>query len=349
MKTVTVSASKTYDILIGSSLFTDAGRYITPFIKGGTAVVVSDDKVDALYGKQLVAALSATGLRVIKYVFKNGEASKNAGTFVSLLNFLAENGVTRSDAIIALGGGVVGDLSGFAASSYMRGIRFVQIPTTLLAAVDSSVGGKTAIDLDAGKNLAGAFYQPELVLCDYSLLDTLEDDVFTDGLAEVIKYGVIADSNLFAMLKVPAKPQLEEIITRCVTIKRDIVDADEFETGPRKLLNFGHTAGHAVEHLSDYSISHGRAVAIGMAVMARACAKNGICSDADAREIVELIELNGLPVTTERTAAELARAALSDKKRSGSTITLTVPERIGSCVLKDIPVDELENLFALGL
>ena len=168
-------------------------------------------------------------------------------------------------------------------------------------------------------------------------------------MAEVIKYGVIADRGLFDRLKNPVKPQLEEIITRCVSIKRDIVDADEFEAGPRKLLNFGHTAGHAVERLSGYAVSHGRAVAVGMAVMARACAKSGVCTDAAAREIVALIEAYGLPATTDRSAAELARAALSDKKRSGDTITLTLVERIGKCALKDIPVEELEDFFALGL
>ena len=349
MNKVTVNASKTYDILIGAGLFPDAGEHILPFVPGGTAAVVTDDIVDKLYGNQLTCALTAAGLRVVKYVVKNGESSKNAVNFVDLLNFLADNKLTRTDGVIALGGGVVGDLAGFAAASYMRGIRFIQIPTTLLSAVDSSVGGKTAIDLHAGKNLAGAFYQPELVLCDYALLDTLRDDVFTDGLAEVIKYGVLADSDLFGMLNAPVKPQLEQIITRCVSIKRDIVAVDEFESGPRKLLNFGHTVGHAVEHLSGFTLSHGTSVAIGMAVMARACAKDGLCPQSDADAVVRLIEKSGLPVTTDRTAGELTGAALSDKKRSGDKITLTVVERIGKCVLKDVPVAELERFIALGL
>ncbi len=349
MKTVTVSASKTYDILIASGLLDGAGGYVRPFIPGGSAAIVTDDIVDRLYGGRLAASLTAAGLQTVRDVIPNGEASKNAETFIGLLNFLAESRLTRADAVVALGGGVVGDLAGFAAAAYMRGVRFIQIPTTLLAAVDSSVGGKTAIDLDAGKNLAGAFYQPEFVLCDLALLDTLRGEIFTDGLAEVIKYGVIADRELFDRLRKPIKPQLEEIVARCVSIKRDIVDADEFETGPRKLLNFGHTVGHAVERLSDYTVSHGRAVAVGMAVMARACAKSGICTDEAAREIVALIEAGGLPVTTDRGAAQLARAALSDKKRSGGTITLTVVERVGKCVLKDMPVEALESFIAPGL
>ncbi len=349
MKKVTVNASKTYDILIGTGLFLDAGRYIRPCVPGGSAAVVTDDIVDRLYGDRLVYALTSVGFRVVKYVVKNGEASKNAGNFIRLLNFLADNGLTRADAVVALGGGVVGDLAGFAAASYMRGIRFIQIPTTLLAAVDSSVGGKTAIDLEAGKNLAGAFYQPELVLCDWALLDTLDEEIFTDGMAEVIKYGVIADRELFSMLKQPVKPQLEDVITRCVSIKRDIVSADEFESGARKLLNFGHTVGHAVELLSSYSLSHGKAVAIGMAVMARACMNSGLCTKSDARAVVSLLETVGLPVKTERDAGALARAALSDKKRSGDKITLTVVRAVGNCVLKDMPVAELEQFIALGL
>ncbi len=349
MNTVTVNASKTYDILIGAGLLKNAGQYIRPVVKGGTAALVTDDIVNGLYGESLTKTLSASGLNILTYVIKNGEASKNAAQFIDLLNFLADHRLTRTDAVIALGGGVVGDLAGFVAASYMRGIRFVQIPTTLLAAVDSSVGGKTAIDLNAGKNLAGAFYQPELVLCDYTLLDTLKPKVFTDGMAEVIKYGVIADRELFEMLKQPVKPQLEEIITRCVSIKRDIVADDEFEAGPRKLLNFGHTAGHAVEHLSAYELSHGTSVAIGMAVMARACAKSGLCAKRDAQEIVALIEAAGLPVLTERSAAELAQAALSDKKRSGDSITVTVVESIGHCILKDMPLTELESFIKLGL
>lgn len=344
-----MKASKHYNILIGSGLFLNAGQYILPVIKGNAAVIVTDDIVDKLYGDKLVSSLTASGLRTEKFVIKSGEASKNAASYLNLLNFLAERRMTRADAVIALGGGVVGDLAGFAASTYMRGIGFVQMPTTLLAAVDSSVGGKTAIDLASGKNLAGSFYQPDLVLCDWQLLDTLGNEVFTDGVAEVIKYAVIADRELFNMLKKPVRQNLEEIITRCVTIKRDIVTADEFECGPRKLLNFGHTAGHAVEHLSGYDISHGKAVAVGMAVMARACATRGICSSESTREIVELIKANGLPVKTDRTAGELAHAALSDKKRSGGTITLAVVERIGKCTLKDLPVEELERFIAPGL
>jgi 3-dehydroquinate synthase len=349
MTTITVNTSKNYDILIGSGLLDKAGAYTAGVIKGRTAAIVSDDHVDALYGARLCASLEAAGFTVVRHVVPHGERSKNASSFIALLNFLAGAQLTRTDTVIALGGGVVGDLAGFAASSYMRGIGFIQIPTTLLAAVDSSVGGKTAIDLDAGKNLAGSFYQPDLVLCDHMLLDTLSEDCYRDGLAEVIKYGVIADSQLFDMLRPPIKLQIEEIIARCVTIKRDVVIIDEKEKGPRKLLNFGHTVGHAVEACSNYEISHGKAVAIGMAVIARASSKMGICDDATSGQIVALIKSFGLPVSVDFSAKELSAAALSDKKRSGQKITLVVPEQIGQCVLRETPVSELEYIIGLGL
>lgn len=349
MKRITVNTSKVYDILIGQGLLDMAGAEISKVIKGRTAAIVTDDHVEALYGGRLAAALSAADFSIVMHVIPHGEPSKNAANFIALLNFFADARLTRDDAVIALGGGVVGDLAGFAASAYMRGIGFIQIPTTLLAAVDSSVGGKTAIDLASGKNLAGSFYQPNLVLCDHTLLDTLSENCYRDGLAEVIKYGVISDKTLFDMLKPPVKLQIEDIIARCVTIKRDVVTIDEKEHGPRKLLNFGHTVGHAVEACSNYAISHGSAVAIGMAVISRASYKMGICDDETCNQIVDLIKSFGLPVTTAFSAKELNAAALSDKKRSGGMITLVVPEQIGQCVLRETPVSELEYIIGLGL
>jgi 3-dehydroquinate synthase len=335
--------------MIGSELLDKAGESIATIIKGRSAAIVTDDHVDAFYGARLDASLTNAGFSVARHVIPHGEPSKNASNFITLLNFLAEAQLTRADAVIALGGGVVGDLAGFAASAYMRGIGFIQIPTTLLAAVDSSVGGKTAIDLDSGKNLAGSFYQPDLVLCDCTLLDTLSEDCYRDGLAEVIKYGVIADDTLFDMLTPPVRLQIEEIIARCVTIKRDIVTIDEKEQGPRKLLNFGHTIGHAIESCSNYAISHGKAVAIGMAIISRASMKMGICDVATSSSIVALIKSFGLPVTTDFSVKELSIAALSDKKRSGHMITLVVPEQIGQCVLRETPISELAYIIGLGL
>jgi len=349
MKTITINASKSYDIVIGEGILSEAGSLIRKTAGGRMAAVITDDIVSELYGKQLSDTLIQNGYRVVRYVFPHGESSKNAETFLSVLNFLAENKCGRTDVAIALGGGVAGDIAGFAASCYMRGINVVQIPATLLAMVDSSVGGKTAINLAAGKNLAGSFYQPNLVICDYLLLASLSPEVYRDGCAEIIKYGALADRALFESLKTPIYKQYENIIARCVEIKRDIVTEDEYEGGARKLLNFGHTVGHAIELLSGYAVSHGHAVAAGMAVVARAAARMGICEPRCPREIIQMLRLYKLPINTIYKADELARACLSDKKRDGESITMIFPAETGRCVLKDVPVGELESVIRLGL
>ena len=349
MKTITVTASKTYDIHIGAGILEKAGSAIRKACGGQTAVVVTDDNVAALYGKRLTDTLVKSEYRVAPYVFPHGESSKNAETFFSLLNFLAKEQLNRRDVAVALGGGVAGDLAGFAAACYMRGIRFAQVPTTLLAAVDSSVGGKTAINLAAGKNLAGAFYQPDIVLCDISLLSTLTDEAYRDGCAEMIKYGVIADRALFDSLEASVRPPLEDVIARCAAIKRDIVAEDEFERDARKLLNFGHTVGHAIELLSEYRVSHGHAIAAGMAVVSRAAVHMGLCEDHCSRRLVRALRQYGLPTNAPYEAERLARACLSDKKRNGDSLTMVFPAEIGTCFLKEIPVGELEAVIRLGL
>ena len=349
MKTVHVSASKSYDVLIGSGLLEQAGSLIRAAAPAGRAMLVADDTVFSLYGAALIRALNAADYAVETFVFPHGEASKNGNTYLSLLNAMAEKGITRSDSTVALGGGVTGDMAGFAAATYMRGMRWVQVPTTLLSAVDASVGGKTAIDLPSGKNLAGAFWQPSLVLCDCSTLATLPEAVFTDGCAEVIKYGVIADAALFEQLKNPIQPQLEDIIAACVSIKSDVVQNDEFDTGRRKILNFGHTVGHAVEKCSGFSVSHGRAVAIGMAVASRAASRRGLCTAACAEEIQALLTAYNLPVTTEYGAEALVPAMLSDKKRAGGTIDMILPRKTGECGIFPTPVDALDGLLRAGL
>ena len=356
IKNITVSASKNYDIIIGAGILDEAGAIIKKAATGGqVAAVITDDNIAGLYLKRLTNTLEKNGYRVVNYIFPHGESSKSAETFIDILNFLAIEKLSRNDIIVALGGGVSGDLAGFAASCYMRGIKFAQVPTSLLAMVDSSVGGKTAINLSAGKNLAGAFYQPEIVICDISLLYTLPEDIYKDGCAEIIKYGVIADRELFEVLKIPVDYKSEDIkkavniIARCVEIKRDIVSEDEFERGPRKLLNFGHTIGHAIELLSGYKISHGRAVAAGMAIETRMAVKMGICEKDCLRDILDMLRLYGLPDDTQYKAGELASACLSDKKRDGGSLTMVFPEETGRCVLKEVPVSELENLIKTGL
>ena len=350
MKTITVSASRTYDIRIGHGLLTTLGEAVRGLGKVEKVFLVSDTQVYPLYGGAAEASLKAAGYSVSSFVFPAGEESKNGETFLKLLNALAQAGLSRSDLLVALGGGVVGDLAGFSAACYLRGIRFVQIPTTLLAAVDSSVGGKTAIDLPAGKNLAGAFYQPSLVLCDLDALDTLPEDIFRDGCAEVIKYGVLYDPELFSQLEISGLNfDREAVIARCVALKRDVVMEDEKDTGSRMKLNLGHTFGHAVEAHSRFTLSHGKSVAIGLAIIARASASMGICSEADAARIVSVLKAFGLPVQTQYTAEALLPYLLSDKKRSGGTVNLILPEAIGRCVVSPTPVSQLQSILQAGL
>lgn len=244
-------------------------------------------------------------------------------------------------------------MAGLAAALYLRGVRYIQLPTSLLAAVDSSVGGKTAVDLSAGKNLAGAFLQPAAVLCDTDCLGTLTPEFFADGAAEAIKTGVLCDEDLFALFEgpplSPASPVLPEIIARCVRYKAGVVERDEKEQGERKLLNLGHTVGHAIEKCSGFTIPHGHAVAAGMAVMAQAAEALGWTQQPVAARIAACLEKNHLPTGTDFSPEALAEAALSDKKRAGGAITLVVPEKIGRCVLKKLPVAELLPVIRAGL
>lgn len=350
MKTVEVDAAVRYNIVIDKGILPKSGDMIKEVTSAESVAVITDDTVDKLYSDVVMKSLSDAGFETFKFVFPHGEKSKNISTFSSILEFLAESGLTRTDALVALGGGVVGDVAGFAAASYLRGIDFIQIPTTLLACVDSSVGGKTAIDLKAGKNLAGAFYQPKLVIADFETLSTLTDGIFADGMAEVIKYGVIFDKAFFEFLRDnEAKDNLEYVITRCVELKRDIVNADEKEKGVRALLNFGHTVGHAIEKCSGYKIPHGSAVAVGMVIISRAAYKCSFCDENCTDIIASLNKKYSLPVSTDFSSSELSSAAMADKKRSGDKIKLIIPEALGNCVIKSVPTSELEKIIGEGL
>ena len=344
MTTITVSASRTYDVIIGPGLLPQLGEYAQKLCKGRAAAIVSDSNVWPLWGQTAETALRNAGFQVVSFVFPAGENSKNGSVYLELVNFLAENGLTRGDLLIALGGGVVGDLTGFAAATYLRGVPYIQVPTTLLAAVDSSVGGKTAIDLPAGKNLCGAFYQPSLVLCDTDTLTTLPESIFRDGCAEVIKYAVLYDPELFSILERDGLAFCREaIIAKCVQWKRQAVTEDEFDTGTRMKLNLGHTLGHGMEAASDFALSHGQAVATGMAAVCRAS------KCPDTQRILALLETFGLPTTTALPANEIYRHALGDKKRSGDTVNLIIPKAIGDCAIVPTPVTALKSFIEEGL
>ena len=350
MTTIHVAASREYDIEIGRGLLDQAGAHITRVTGAGrTAAVISDTNVLPLYGQRLCSSLEQAGFRVISWAFPAGEASKNLTTYGQLLHFLGENHMTRSDIIVALGGGVTGDMAGFAAATYQRGIPFIQVPTTLLAAVDSSVGGKTAIDLDTGKNQAGCFYQPWLVLCDPDTLTTLPEREYRCGCGEIIKYSVLFDANFFEELwNTPVKDQVEHVISTCVTLKRMAVMEDEFDTGARRKLNLGHSFGHAVEACSDFSIPHGCAVAIGMAIITRAAVKRGICAQEVLDRLLAILDKYDLPTQTDYPLEALYRAALSDKKISGGKMHLIVPEAIGRCRIESIPEAEIRTWLRDG-
>ena len=345
MEIIKVNASKEYEVVIGRGILPTLGERCLSLFGKSRAVIVTDSNVAPLWLDKAKSALEGAGIDTVEFIVPAGEDSKSKETLFELLEFAAENRITRSDFAVALGGGVTGDMTGLAASLYLRGIPFVQVPTTLLAAVDSSVGGKTAVNLAAGKNLVGAFYQPSLVLCDTDTLSTLPACEFANGMAEVIKYGVIFDKDLFDKVQGgDVKSDIEKIIARCVELKRDVVAKDEFDNGERQLLNFGHTMAHSIEKCSNFEIAHGSAVAIGMVVAAKASAKLGWSAEDCTEAIIEANKNNSLPVECDFTAKNLADAALSDKKRTGGTINFVVPEVMGRCVLKKIPVETLYEI-----
>lgn len=345
MKTIHINASRSYDVLIGHNLLKNIGQQLLYTLKKACKIaIISDSNVFPIHGSVVSKSLSDAGFQVVVYTFPAGEASKTAATYLEILNFLAGNQLTRADAVLALGGGVTGDMTGFAAATFLRGISYIQVPTTLLAMVDSSVGGKTAIDLPTGKNLVGAFYQPSIVICDLNTLDTLPKTIFCDGCAEVIKYGVLYDEKLFAHLESARLAfDRETVIGRCVELKRNVVAEDEFDNGARQKLNLGHTIGHGIEAQSNFTITHGQAVAIGMAIISKSRCK----SIYD--RLVAVLKNFQLPTTTVFTAKQLFTSTLSDKKRSGGTINLIIPKKIGECFILPTPVEALESLIEEGL
>ena len=347
MSVVKVDApSRTYEVLVDEFTLDQLGDLCRCVSGGDACCVVSDTNVAPLYMDRAKESLESAGYRVATFVFPAGEQSKTLQTFAQAQSAFAEAGLTRSSLVVALGGGVVGDLAGFAAATYMRGIRCVQVPTSLLACVDSSVGGKTAVDLPEGKNLVGAFFQPDAVLIDTSLLATLPEHFFTDGCAEVLKYGVIFDKELFATLETPlvaGDARLERVIARCVQLKRDVVVADEKEAGPRQLLNFGHTLGHAIEKLSNFTVTHGFAVACGMVLAAKASVARGWMSAEDADRIKAAVCAYGLMGATDEAPQAVYEAALADKKRHGSSMNVVVASEIGASRVEVMRLDDFRS------
>lgn len=354
IQTIHVRTDPAYDVTIGPGLLEECGPRLREAVGLCHMAVVADSTVAPLYLGTVRASLLEAGYQVSTCTFPAGEGSKNFNTLSHILEFLAGEHLTRTDCVAALGGGVTGDMAGLAAALYLRGVKYVQLPTTLLSAVDSSVGGKTAIDLSAGKNLAGAFLQPSAVICDTNCLNTLPPEVFADGAAEALKTAVLCGEELFASMEHGLRASaLEEIIAQCVAFKAGVVERDEKEQGERKLLNLGHTIGHAIEKCSNFTIPHGHAVAAGLAIMARATENLGWLTD-EAKQALEVgriqsaVETLGLPSSTQYPPEALAQAALADKKRAGDSITIVVPSKIGRCELKTIPVTQLQAVIEAG-
>lgn len=331
---------RSYDIHIGSGLLSQAGTLCKAALpKAKTLAVVTDDNVAPLYGDQVMDSLTQAGFQPHRIVLPAGESTKSLAMLGKLYDDFTQMGLTRTDAVVALGGGVMGDLAGFAAATILRGVDFVQIPTTLLAQVDSSVGGKVAIDLPAGKNLAGAFWQPKLVLMDPDTLHTLTDATFSDGMAEVLKYGCIQDADLLETLvkaggRAGVMAQIEAVLHRCCQLKKIVVEEDEHDTGARMILNFGHTLGHAYEKAGNYEVwTHGQAVAAGMVLAGEIGVKLGITPADIPPKIATALTAYNLPTQIPCTMADYQAAIGLDKKGSGSGITLILLAQMGQAVL----------------
>lgn len=349
MRTIRVGlGDRAYDILIENGLLANIGKDLKGRSIAKRFVVVADSYVAEILGARLLDSLKAGGVDAEMITFPRGEASKHLATVAELASKLARLGVDRKDGLIALGGGVTGDITGFLAAIYMRGIPFVQIPTTLLAQVDSSVGGKTGVDIPEGKNLVGSFYQPRCVYIDSSVLLSLPDSELLNGLAEVIKYSVIYDADFFEYLQqnraqILARDltRLEEVIERCCTIKAEVVAADERESDLRRILNFGHTLGHAVEAASDYTLAHGLAVGLGMVAVSELAVGKGIFARGEADRVRQLIGDYGLSVAIPReySPARIKSYLKTDKKTVAGRPFFVLPTEIGKVVITD-DVDE---------
>ncbi len=347
MEKITVKASDTYDVLVGRGLLKECGSYVKSVSGANKIGLITDDNVDGLYSETVTRSLESAGFEVHKFVFPHGEQSKCTDTLVKIWNFLCENNFSRSDCLAALGGGVTGDITGFAAATYLRGMDFVQLPTTLLAQVDSSVGGKTAVDLAGGKNLVGAFKQPKLVLCDIDALDTLPDEFFRDGMGEVIKHGMIKSEKLFEKLEGYTadtlrndKSALCETVAMNIDVKRAAVEADEFDRGERMKLNFGHTLGHAIEQHYNYTgITHGMAVSAGMKLITALAEKHGLAEKGTLERLRSCLVKYGLDITAGVSPDELGAACLNDKKRFGDTINIVICPDVGVSLIRKMHVE----------
>ena len=347
MREIPVAASRPYRVFLGGGQLPTLGERLSAIHESCTVVIVSGPRVWPLYGETMEKTLTDSGFRVLHFLHPDGEDAKSLAVYGELQNFLCENRLSRSDLLLALGGGVTGDLCGFAAATYQRGVDYVQVPTTLLAMVDSSVGGKTALNLPGGKNQLGAFYQPLAVFADTDSLATLPPVQLRSGLGEVVKYALMGDEALFSALERGQDPCEETVIERCIVMKRDIVERDEHDTGERQLLNLGHSFGHAVEACSGFTLPHGIAVGVGLAIIGRYAHQQGLFADGDLTRLLSLLNRLNLPTDCEYGKAALLHALVADKKRRGDAITLILPRSIGHCERRSVALTALDEQLTI--
>ena len=343
-----VQTARPYSVVIENGLLDRVGELALETRKPGSkAMLISDSNVFPLYGERVQASLERAGFPVSRFVFPAGEGSKQISTVCEMYRALSENGFTRTDFIVTLGGGVTGDMGGFAAATFLRGMEFIQVPTTLLSQVDASGGGKTGVDLPFGKNLVGAFHQPAAVLTDPETLKTLPDHFFRDGMGEVIKYGCIADEPLFQALEEgKALEDLEDLLARCVRCKKELVEEDTRDTGRRMILNFGHTFGHALEKLHNFQdLTHGEAVGIGMVWACRVGERLGVTPEGTADRVLEVLKRYGLPTQDEFSWEQVVDATALDKKSDGATLRVILLSKIGESVIRPMTREALKELL----
>ena len=356
MNTISVDlTSDSYQIYVGHHLLAQAGKLMRSHTSGSKILLVTHPDLNKLFGTELLTSLESAGYSVTTATVSTGEHAKSFESYQKLVSVLAEHRFTREDIVVGLGGGVIGDLAGFVAATYMRGCALVHIPTSLLAMIDSSIGGKTAIDLPFGKNLVGAFYNPRAVIVDLELLNSIPAPLLQDSCGELIKYGVLSGHELFNKISLARNPMQvidvscrQELIQSCIEIKKSVVEADFKEAGSRKLLNLGHTLGHAIETLSNFELGHGSCVAAGTAMMAKACTKLGLCSYEDAKSITELTQSYELSTSTSFDVEELYSAALHDKKSHADSIDVALIYGIGDVRIERKSFAELKQLIELA-
>ncbi len=352
MKQISIDTSRPYKVYVGDNLINPHSIFaevINNIFKGNAnpkCLVVTDDIVDRLHFKTIEDSLCKLNINYKKNVLQNGEESKNIREYKKIIDALAEHDLKKNDLVIAYGGGVIGDISGFAASTWLRGIRYIQIPTTLLSMVDSSVGGKCAIDIEYGKNLVGSFWQPSAVITNINFLDTLPNNILSDGMSEVIKSAILKSPELFAHLEEKGfNFDKEYVVSETISIKNYFVSNDEKENGIRQMLNLGHTIAHAIEKLSDYKISHGSAVAIGLDKIAYLSSHYGLLPKSSYDRIHNLIIKFSLPFDTDFSISQMIDIIKIDKKTHGNKINIIIPKDIGLCDIKTIELSELDTYF----